>query len=473
MEPTPTRANMQRASTQTIRPEVLIVEDEAELAELYKTYLAKEPVDLAHAATGAAALARLEQAPPAVVLLDLRLPDMDGGAILEHITGSGLPTSVLVMTGYGGVTVAVEAMRAGAHDFLAKPFKRERLVMTLRNALKRQRPPHPAETGPRNFERSEFRGLIGASPPMQGVYRIVESAAASKATVFITGESGTGKELCAQAIHDCSPRRGKPFIALNCGAIPKDLVESEIFGHVSGAFTGARGRRDGAASLADGGTLFLDEVCEMDPGLQVKLLRFVQTGGFRRVGAERNERVDVRLVCATNRDPLREVEAGRFREDLYYRLHVIPLPLPPLRVRGGDILPIARHILATAAREEGKNFASFHPVVETALTAYHWPGNVRQLQNVIRNMVVLHDGAVVTPEMLPPPLDTAAPSRQPVPAASGLVTTRPLWLIEKDAIEAAVARCGGSIAEAARLLEISPSTIYRKRAGWSRLHANG
>jgi DNA-binding NtrC family response regulator len=463
---------MHRASTQTVRPEVLIVEDESELAELYKSYLAKEPVDLALAATGTAALARIEQAPPAVVLLDLRLPDMGGEAILEHITGSGLPTSVLVMTGYGGIGAAVEAMRAGAYDFLAKPFKRERLVVTLRSALEQQRLPQSVETSQREPVREAFQGFIGASPPMQAVYRTVESAAASKATVFITGESGTGKELCAQAIHDCGPRRGKPFIALNCGAIPKDLVESEIFGHVPGAFTGARGRRDGAASLADGGTLFLDEVCEMDPALQVKLLRFVQTGGFRRVGAERSERVDVRLVCATNRDPLREVEAGRFREDLYYRLHVIALPLPPLRERGGDILPIARHFLATAAREEGKHFASFHPVVETALTAYRWPGNVRQLQNVIRNMVVLHDGAAVTPEMLPPPLEPAAPSRQPVPATSDSAATRPLWLVEKNAIEAAVARCGGSIAEAARLLEISPSTIYRKRAGWSRFHAN-
>ncbi|MFQ6016810.1 MAG: sigma-54-dependent transcriptional regulator [Kiloniellaceae bacterium] len=460
---------------QTDRPRVLLVEDSPDLASLYREYLGNEPIELAHVATGRAALARLNKAPPAVLLLDLKLPDMDGRDILKHVTGTGIPTCVLVITGHGSIKVAVEAMQAGAYDFLAKPFKRERLTVTLRNALERQRLSGLVETYRKDFSRDRFMGLIGASLKMQAVYRILESAAASKATVFITGESGTGKELCAQAIHDLSARRGEPLIALNCGAIPRDLMESEIFGHVAGAFTGALCQRDGAASLADGGTLFLDEVCEMDPSLQVKLLRFVQTGSFRRVGGERTEKVDVRLLCATNQDALAAVEAGRLREDLYYRLHVIPLHLPPLREREDDILPIARHFLATFTREEGKRFASFRPEVEAVLTAYDWPGNVRQVQNVIRNIVVLHEGEVVEPAMLPPPLNTLKPVARPArlaqgpqDAAAGPRAIRPLWLVEKDAIESAIARCGGNVVKAAEGLEISPSTIYRKRADWTR-----
>jgi DNA-binding NtrC family response regulator len=311
--------------------------------------------------------------------------------------------------------------------------------------------------------------------PMQAVYRIIESAAPSKATVFITGESGTGKEVCAEAIHQCSPRSEQPFIALNCAAIPHDLMESEIFGHVKGSFTGAQGDRKGAASLADGGTLFLDEICEMDLDLQSKLLRFIQTGTLQRVGSGKLETVDVRFVCATNRDPLVEVKAGRFREDLYYRLHVIPLSLPPLRERGEDILLLARNLLQNYAREENKRFKDFDAEAVRVLLDYPWPGNVRELQNVVRNIVVLNDRELVSPDILPPPLSgrrgmTAAMA--PVSSASGsaepLLNTpiRPLWLVEKETIEQAIASCDGNIPKAAALLEISPSTIYRKKQSW-------
>jgi two-component system repressor protein LuxO len=325
-------------------------------------------------------------------------------------------------------------------------------------------------------------GFIGASLPMQAVYRVIESAAASKATVFITGESGTGKEVCAESIHKASPRRDRPFVALNCSAIPKDLIESELFGHVKGAFTGAVAERIGATQQAHGGTLFLDEIGEMDVNLQAKLLRFLQTGTVQRVGANKTDQVDARIVCATNRDPLAEVAAGRFREDLYYRLHVIPIHLPALRERAEDALLIASHFLDLYAREEGKRFGGFDPEAERLIRDYAWPGNVRQLQNVIRNAVVLHDGDSLGADMLRPalrtPIDHAAPPRpraepasKPLPqttsTAEAAQRIRPLARVEQEAIEEAITLCGGNIPRAAALLEVSPSTLYRKRQAWA------
>ena len=277
--------------------------------------------------------------------------------------------------------------------------------MTSRNALERQKLQNLVATYRDEVGgRSRYHGFIGSAPIMQPIYRIIDSAASSKATVFITGESGTGKEVCAEAIHKASARRNKPFVAINCGAIPKDLIESEIFGHVQGAFTGATKDRDGAASRAHEGTLFLDELCEMEMNMQTKLLRFLQTSSFTKLGGAKLEKVDVRILCATNRDPMREVEEGRFREDLYYRLHVIPIHLPPLRDRDDDAIEIATVLLTQYAKEEGKQFKGFAADVEAMIRAYHWPGNIRQLQNVIRNVVVLNDGEYVTADMAPPPL---------------------------------------------------------------------
>lgn len=458
------------------KPRVLLVEDTRSLAVVYEQYLAQDGYEVQLADCGQQALAQLLASPPPVVLLDLELPDMSGMDILQQITERQLPCSVVVITAHGSVDVAVEAMRFGAFDFLTKPFDGKRLCATARNALKHQQLSSLVAQYRENFERSSFAGFIGASMAMQAVYRIIESAAPSKATVFITGESGTGKEVCAEAIHQCSPRREQPFIALNCAAIPHDLMESEIFGHVKGSFTGAQGDRKGAASLADGGTLFLDEICEMDLDLQSKLLRFIQTGTLQRVGSGKLETVDVRFVCATNRDPLVEVKAGRFREDLYYRLHVIPLPLPPLRERGEDILLLARDLLLRYAREENKRFKDFDADAVRVLLDYPWPGNVRELQNVVRNIVVLNDRELVSPEILPPPLNggrvlavpTPAPETSDVPVVpvQARLPVRPLWLVEKEAIEQAIASCDGNIPKAAALLEISPSTIYRKKQSW-------
>jgi len=268
------------------------------------------------------------------------------------------------------------------------------------------------------------------------------------------------------------------LIAVNCGAIPKDLMESEMFGHVRGAFTGAVGSRIGAIAQARGGTLFLDEIGELDTALQVKLLRVIQSGEFQKVGGSETERADVRYLCATNRDPWQEVQAGRFREDLYYRLHVVPCAMPPLRERGDDILLLARHFLAVYAEEEGKSLRDFDDGAVHALRAYPWPGNIRELQNVLRNVVLFNQGDIVTEAMLSrldpgtaPRVATLAPAAPPLHAARaapGGAAIKPLWLIEKDAIEAALAQCGGNVPRAAALLEINPSTIYRRKAEWEK-----
>ncbi|TWB21168.1 two-component system repressor protein LuxO [Nitrospirillum amazonense] len=468
---------------------VLLVEDTAPLARVYTEYLHSEGYEVEHRETGTQALESLRLRQPGALVLDLKLPDIDGLEVLRAARESHPDLPVIVVTAHGSISVAVEAMRDGAFDFLVKPFTAARLIVTVRNALERRRLTRIVAHYRRELDRGSFHSFIGASTPMQTVYRLIESVAPSRASVFLTGESGTGKELAADAIHRCSPRRDHPFIAINCAAIPKDLLESEIFGHVKGAFTGAVGDRAGAARQADGGTLFLDEVCEMPMELQAKILRFVQTGTFQPVGGTQMEKVDVRFISATNRDPLAEVAAGRFREDLYYRLHVVPIHLPPLREREGDVCLIARHFLADMAKEEGKAFQRLDGDAESALMAYEFPGNVRQLQNILRNVVVLNDGAAVTRAMLPEPLrsamaDTAAtrsnppesiaapsPERTPAaPAAADPLASStevvPLWQLEKQAIQRALALTGDDVPRAAALLEISPSTIYRKLQQW-------
>ncbi|MBE0530387.1 MAG: sigma 54-interacting transcriptional regulator [Rhodospirillales bacterium] len=455
---------------------VVLIEDDPAQARVVTSFLANSEYDVVHFDKGKAALEEIERRPPDAILLDLMLPDIGGIDILRRVSSRQLPCVTVVVTAHGSVNVAVEAMRLGAHDFIVKPFNAARLQVTLRNALEHDRLSRIVETY-QDLDRSAYCGFVGSSLPMQAIYRIIDSAAGSKATVFISGESGTGKEVCAEAIHQKSPRANKPFVALNCGAIPKDLMESEIFGHVRGAFTGAIAERDGAATRANGGTLFLDEVCELDLSLQTKLLRFVQTGTFQKVGGEGTEAVDVRFLCATNRDPVAEVAAGRFREDLFYRLHVIPIHMPPLRERGRDVPLIARKYLEAYAAEEGKRFTRFDPECEAVLAVYPWPGNVRELQNVIRNAVVLNDGDAVTADMLPAPVKLlASVERPPVPPPppgeaaaenAGMPEhIRPLAEVERDAIEHAIRLCGGNIPKAAHFLGVSASTLYRKKQSW-------
>jgi len=464
----------------TGRHPLLLVEDNPSIARVYLEYLRRGPYETRHCETGTAALAALAENSYAAVLLDIELPDMSGMEILKWITQRRLNTAVVVITAHGSINIAVEAMREGASDFLVKPFAPERLFVTLDNALERTNLRRIVDTLDTPGDSDQFCGFVGNSLAMRGVYRIVDIAAQSKAPVFIAGESGTGKELAAEAVHLRSPRKDKPFIALNCAAFPKDLIESEVFGHVKGAFTGAVADREGAGSRADGGTLFFDEICEMDIGLQAKLLRFIQTGTFQKVGGTQTQKVDVRFISATNRDPLKEVEAGRFREDLYYRLYVMPLLLPPIRERDDDVLLIARRFLAEYSREEGRAFQRFSPETEGILLNYAWPGNVRQLQNVVRQIVLLNDGDIVVPSMLPAPLSQIRPATAPaapiispvptLPIPNGHAPVEPtppasfsLSELERDLIELALELCGGNVLQASARLEISPSTLYRKR----------
>ncbi|NMP32104.1 sigma-54-dependent Fis family transcriptional regulator [Thalassotalea sp. M1531] len=481
------------------KAQILLLEDSPTLSAIYAGFLVDEPYELMMADSGQKALDIIHTHCPRILLLDLNLPDMEGMDILKYIHKENLPIVVVILTAHGSVDVAVDAMRFGAFDFISKPVEPKRLLITLRNAINNHTMSRMIDEYRENFERQDFCGLIGTSMVMQGVYRIIESAAPSNATVFITGESGTGKELCAEAVHQLSARKDGAFIALNCAAIPKDLIESEIFGHVKGAFTGASSDRKGAAMLADGGTLFLDELCEMDIDLQSKILRFIQSGTFQKVGSSRQEKVDVRFVCATNREPLKEVQEGRFREDLYYRLHVIPVALPALKERGKDILEIAKKLLIDISNEENKFFKRFGADAERILLSYSWPGNVRELENVIRNLVVLNTGEVVHANMLPPPLNSITyvnggelsvteqllSSSSTIDDAEQQTLTSadancqaalnnnetigdiiPLWLVEKRAIESAIDYCSGNIPKAAAMLDVSPSTIYRKKQAW-------
>ncbi|MFT3972623.1 MAG: sigma-54 dependent transcriptional regulator [Amaricoccus sp.] len=461
---------------------ILLVEDTASLSMLYQAVLTRAGHGVVCAFSLAEARARCEQTPPPVVLLDLQLPDGDGLELLDRLRREAPDTRVIVITANGSINRAVQAMRAGAFDFLVKPFDEGRLLSAVENALASA--PAPSEgAAAAQGEAAGFEGFIGTSPAMAEIYRMVRAIGRSTATVFITGESGTGKEVCARAIHAMSTRAARPFVPLNCAAIPRDLLESEVFGHLKGAFTGALSDKPGAAAVADGGTLFLDEICEMDLSLQTKLLRFLQTSTIQPVGAARPVQVDVRIVCATNRDPAEEVRAGRFREDLYYRLHVVPIHMPPLRQRPGDIMQIAQSSLVEFAAEEGKGFIGFDREAADILTARPWPGNVRQLLNVVRNVVVLNDGPLVTPAMLPGEF-SSTPSRpmttlQGVVAAPGSVAARPtaqgiaalvgtpMADVERELIEATIAHCDGSIPRAARMLELSPSTIYRKLESWT------
>ncbi|WP_150524672.1 sigma-54-dependent transcriptional regulator [Roseibium sediminis] len=432
-----------------------------------------------------------------VLILDLETVGSDEG--LEPFAVR-CPTAVIIaVSSQGSVSRAVSAMRAGAHDFLTKPFsldalaskvsfqldQRPTLKSDLLTAISSARATDSSgligEAASDNGDSEEVLGLsklIGSSAAIQRVFEQIKRMAPSQAPVFITGESGTGKELCANAIHDLSDRQGKPFVTLNCAAIPRDLIESEIFGYVRGAFTGATDNRAGAAEQAAGGTLFLDEIGEMDLMLQSKLLRFLQTGTFQRLGDTVSRKVDARIICATNRDPLAEISAGRFREDLYYRLHVLPIQLPPLRERRDDIVPLATSFLLRYSAEEGRGFRGFDADAETRLASYHWPGNVRQLENTIRQIVVMNDGTSITFEMLPliirdasarashSLIDISRERARPTAVQRPFGTIEPLWAQEKRIIEDALNAFNGNIAMAAAALEISPSTIYRKRQSW-------
>ncbi|HZU64013.1 MAG TPA: sigma-54 dependent transcriptional regulator [Novosphingobium sp.] len=476
------------------RTKILVIEDLSSLAIAYAAHLEKAGYEAVIVENGEDALRALDrQGPFGAILLDLQLPDVDGLDLVKTHPEVLAACPVVVATADASLGRAIEAMRLGAFEFLVKPVAAKRLLAVVGSAVElgRTRPaaPAPVPSAKANERPGTF---IGSSPAMREVYRQIECVAGSRATVFITGESGTGKEVCAEAIHRESGRGRGPFVAVNCGAIPENLLESELFGHLKGSFTGAVSDRMGAVQAAHKGTLFLDEICEMALPLQVKLLRFLQTGTVQRVGSNRVEEVDVRIVCATNRTPEREVAEGRFREDLYYRLAVVPLHMPPLRDRAGDVAELAEAFLQRFAAEERKSFQPLGPEHIAALDAYAWPGNVRELQNVIRRAAVLFEGPELPLRALPavPPAATTTPAMavagtpaiagallQPAPAAADaaapnrqLLATALAGLtldeIERIAVDLAVEAAGGSLPAAARVLGVSPSTLYRKRERW-------
>ncbi|MHA7774291.1 sigma-54-dependent transcriptional regulator [Roseibium sp. M-1] len=428
-------------------------------------------------------------------ILIIDLETIGGDDALEAYAVRCPKAVIMAVSARGSVSRAVSAMRAGAHDFLTKPFSLDALASKIAFQLEQRRPaqmvPETVETAhvhetaapatrpaAARSETTAPNRLVGISPQMRDIHDQIARMAPSQAPVFITGESGTGKELCASAVHELSDRKTARFVTLNCAAIPRDLIESEIFGYVRGAFTGAADNRIGAAEQADGGTLFLDEIGEMDLLLQSKLLRFLQTGTFQRLGDNHSRKVDARIICATNRNPVAEISAGRFREDLYYRLHVLPIHLPPLRERRDDILPLAEAFLLRYSTEERRGFKGFDADAEARIVSYPWPGNVRQLENTIRQMVVMNDGAAVTYDMLPlvirdqssrpnAVIDLSRERSRAAPPSRPFGTIEPLWAQERRIIEDALDAFDGNIAMAAAALEISPSTIYRKRQSWS------
>ena len=459
---------------------ILLIEDTPSLQLIYRTVLQEAGYPIRSASSASEGMAAFAADAAGLVLLDLGLPDRDGLELMQEMLTQRPKTRFIVITANGSINKAVEAMRAGAHEFLVKPFDEGRLLSAVRNAQERAAPPKVPGRAPAGAATSRLqapRPFLGSSDVMNRIHSKIDSVANSMATVFITGESGTGKELCALAVHGSSSRAKGPFIALNCGAIPHDLLESEVFGHVKGSFTGAISDRPGAATAADGGTLFLDEICEMAPALQTKLLRFLQTSTVLPVGATRPQKVNVRIICATNRDPLDAVRRGHFREDLYYRLFVVPIHMPPLRDRGNDVIEIAESALQQFAEEEGRSFDSLSREVVELFRRLPWPGNVRQVLNVIRNVVVLNEGGVVTPGMLPENLASGSEVRpahvqvsfqdSEAPSLEGLLG-RPLAEVERIIVTATLARHGGSVPKAARILDLSPSTLYRKLEGWAK-----
>ena len=375
----------------------------------------------------------------------------------------GLP--IVCLTAQADVQGAVEMMKAGAFDYFKTPVELEKIRTTLAHAARMHQLTRKVSVLESQVSReAQFEGLTGVSGPMQEIFQMIRTVAKSHATVLIIGESGTGKELVAKAIHHCSDRAGNRFIDINCGAIPKDLLENELFGHERGSFTGAEKQYQGSCERANGGTLFLDEISEMDPSLQVKLLRVLQERNFNRIGGTEKVEFDIRIIAATNRDIRQEVAKGAFREDLYYRLNVVPIVIPPLRMRREDIPYLARHFLESYARKNRKRFKEISPEAIAVLVNYDWPGNVRELENAIERVVVLHDDLKVRKPHLPRFVQEGGEGQGSAVSSAidpfeGILS---LDLVERYAIESALARCGGDVGEASARLEIGQATLYRK-----------
>ena len=441
------------------KPSILIVDDEKNAREGLARALQRQ-YDVKLADNGQTALEHLRTAPVDVVLSDVRMPGMDGLTLLQRAMALSPQPVCIMLTAYGTIEVAVEAMRRGAYDFMTKPINLDRLEILLKRALHTRNIETENQALRAQVEHKfGLTSIIGESPAMQEVFDTVRQVAPARSTVLITGESGTGKELVARALHQLSPRAQGPYVAVHCAALSEHLLESELFGHEKGAFTGATERRRGRFEMADGGSLFLDEIGEIDAAIQVKILRVLEERTFERVGGSEPVETDVRLVAATNRDLEKMVGEGKFREDLFYRLYVVVIHLPPLRERAGDLPLLVNHYLQHFAKENGRTIEGLTPDVLDVLSAYAWPGNVRELRNVMERMVVLSRGPKLTVRELPPAL-----REQARPAGISLAGAGALNLesAEKQFIVQALRRRDGNRAAAAKELGISRRTLHRK-----------
>ncbi len=470
---------------------VLVVDDDPTQRRLVQAVLDREGYAVVHAESGGEAIDRLTKGGGAdVVLLDMVMPGMSGLEALAEIRTAGVTTPVIVLTANGGIDSVVKAMQAGAQDFFVKPASPERILVGIRNALQMTQLTREVGRLKKHVAgRTSFDDLVGDSQPMRLVKAFGARAAKSSIPVLITGESGVGKEVIARALHGASDRSGKAFVAVNCGALPANLIESILFGHEKGSFTGATDKHLGKFAEASGGTLFLDEIGELPLDMQVKLLRALQEGEIDPVGSKRSVRVDVRIVSATNRDPAQQVKDGQFREDLFYRLNVFPIEAPALRDRRDDIPALVDHFIARFNAEEGRRIAGASPETLALLTAFDWPGNVRQLENAVYRAIVLADAPHLQPHDFPaisgiavPMPDAGSPTHDPqvIQAVStGLPTDlvlpeqpirilderghlRTLEDIERDLIQHAIEVYAGHMSEIARRLGIGRSTLYRK-----------
>jgi two-component system response regulator AtoC len=445
---------------------VLVVDDDTAVGTVLAALLQQAGLAATHVQGGDAALRALEKRPADVLVTDLRMPGMDGMGLLRHVRERWPEVPVIVLTAHGTVPLAVEAMRGGADDFLLKPFDRDQIVYVVRKAL------HEASHRAAAAGGTLVPGLVSASesesPAVQEAYSLIARAARSSATVLIRGESGTGKELAARSVHEQSPRSKGPFVVIHCAALPETLLESELFGHEKGAFTGAACRKPGRIELADGGTLFLDEIGDVPLQIQVKLLRVLQEKSFERLGGTQTVKVDVRFVAATHRDLDAMVQGGTFREDLYYRLAVVPITMPPLRSRPDDIAPLVERFVGRFGETNGKSEMSIDAAAVARLKAESWPGNVRQLQNFVERLVVLSDGTRITVADVERELARSAAIGGKAPATpsgpqpfhgTGTLEDRRRQA-EREALREALERVQGNRTMAARILGVSRRTLY-------------
>jgi two-component system response regulator PilR (NtrC family) len=441
------------------KPNILVVDDEKDICMALRILLTKEGYNVKEAYNGEQAIERIQQENFDIVLTDIKMDKMDGFEVLKESQKISPETSVIMMTAFASVGSAVEAMRAGASDYITKPFINDEIRLTIRRLLKSRDLQMENQILRQELSQrpAAFTNIIGGSEPMQKVFGVMEKVIPNKSNILITGESGTGKGLVAQAIHESGPRKDKPFIAINCGAIPEHLLESELFGHKKGSFTSAVEDKKGLITMANGGTLFLDEIGELPSALQVKLLHVIQTKELTPVGDTRVITVDIRIIAATNADLLQRVKDGRFREDLYYRLNVIEIRMPALRERRDDIPVLIKHYMEIFAKEAGKNIKDIDYEAMQALLTYDWPGNIRELRNTIERATVLADGEVITIHDMPDKFRTLD-----VEGVSTSSLRQALDTFERDYIKRSLTENKGNKEAAATKLGIDLATLYRK-----------